>query len=138
MTLTNWAGNYVYRAGVVHHPGSVEELQELVAGSPRIRALGTRHCFNDLADDPAALVALDGLEVAPEIDEAARTVTVTGGTRYGTLAQHLHPAGWAVHNLASPEPCVAVATAPATEMCGSDARWCTAQPAGCRCCASVP
>ena len=37
-----------------------------------------------------------------------------------------------------PEPCVAVATAPATEMCGRDARLCTAQPAGCRCCASVP
>ena len=118
MTLTNWAGNYVYRAGVVHHPGSVEELQELVAGSPRIRALGTRHCFNDLADDPAALVALDALEAAPEIDEQARTVTVTGGTRYGTLAQHLHPAGWAVHNLAS-LPHISVAGAVATATHGS-------------------
>ena len=30
--------------------------------------------------------------------------------------------------LASPEPCVAVATAPATEMCGSEARLCSASP----------
>ena len=32
--------------------------------------------------------------------------------------------------LASPEPCVAVATAPATEMCGSEARLCSARPSG--------
>lgn len=121
MTLTNWAGNYTYRAAEIHHPRTVEELQEIVARSPRIRALGTRHCFNDIADDPAALVALDGLEVAPEIDEAARTVTVTGGTRYGTLAQHLHPAGWAVHNLAS-LPHISVAGAVATATHGSGDR----------------
>ena len=30
--------------------------------------------------------------------------------------------------LASPEPWVAVATAPATEMCGSEARLCSATP----------
>ena len=121
MTLTNWAGNYTYRAADIHHPRTVEELQEIVARSPRIRALGTRHCFNDIADDPAALVALDGLEGAPEIDEAARTVTVTGGTRYGTLAQHLHPAGWAVHNLAS-LPHISVAGAVATATHGSGDR----------------
>ncbi|WP_315096332.1 D-arabinono-1,4-lactone oxidase [uncultured Cellulomonas sp.] len=121
MTLTNWAGNYTYRAEVVHHPGTVEELQELVAGASRIRALGTRHCFNDIADGPAVLVALDGLEAAPEIDTDARTVTVTGGTRYGTLAQHLHPAGWAVHNLAS-LPHISVAGAVATATHGSGDR----------------
>ncbi|WP_456823186.1 D-arabinono-1,4-lactone oxidase [Cellulomonas sp. P5_E12] len=121
MTLTNWAGNYTYRAADIHRPRTVEELQEIVARSPKIRALGTRHCFNDIADDPAALVALDGLEVAPEIDEAARTVTVTGGTRYGTLAQHLHPAGWAVHNLAS-LPHISVAGAVATATHGSGDR----------------
>ena len=121
MTLTTWAGNYTYRAPAVHHPRTVEELQELVAGSERIRALGTRHCFNDLADDPVALVALDALESPPQIDEAARTVTVTGGTRYGTLARHLHPAGWAVHNLAS-LPHISVAGAVATATHGSGDR----------------
>lgn len=121
MTLTNWAGNYTYRAPEIHRPRTVEELQETVAGARKIRALGTRHCFNDIADDPAALVTLDGLEAAPEIDEAARTVTVTGGTRYGTLAQHLHPAGWAVHNLAS-LPHISVAGAVATATHGSGDR----------------
>jgi xylitol oxidase len=121
VTLTNWAGNYTYRAADIHHPRTVEELQEIVARSPRIRALGTRHCFNDIADDPAALVTLDALEAAPQIDEDARTVTVTGGTRYGTLAQHLHPAGWAVHNLAS-LPHISVAGAVATATHGSGDR----------------
>ncbi|MBO3086508.1 FAD-binding protein [Cellulomonas sp. zg-ZUI188] len=116
--LTNWAGNYTYGAAQIHHPRTVEELQETVAGARRIRALGTRHCFNDLADGPDALVALDGLESTPEIDAQARTVTVTGGTRYGTLAQHLHPAGWAVHNLAS-LPHISVAGAVATGTHGS-------------------
>ncbi|WP_456846751.1 D-arabinono-1,4-lactone oxidase [Cellulomonas sp. P5_C6] len=123
MTLTNWAGNYTYRAPEIHRPRTVEELQETVARARNIRALGTRHCFNDIADDPAALVTLDGLEAAPEIDEAARTVTVTGGTRYGTLAQHLHPAGWAVHNLASlPHISVAGAVATATHGSGDGSR----------------
>ncbi|WP_421732562.1 D-arabinono-1,4-lactone oxidase [Cellulomonas sp.] len=121
MTLTNWAGNYTYQAPEIHHPRTVEELQEVVARSSRIRALGTRHSFTDIADSHGALVVLDGLEAAPLIDEEARTVTVTGGTRYGTLAQHLHPAGWAVHNLAS-LPHISVAGAIATATHGSGDR----------------
>ena len=34
----------------VHRPSSVPELQSLVAASSRLKALGTRHCFNDIAD----------------------------------------------------------------------------------------
>ncbi|WP_421742289.1 D-arabinono-1,4-lactone oxidase [Cellulomonas sp.] len=121
MTLTNWAGNYTYLAPEIHRPRTVEELQEVVAKSSRIRALGTRHSFTDIADSHGALVVLDGLEATPQIDEEARTVTVTGGTRYGTLAQHLHPAGWAVHNLAS-LPHISVAGAIATATHGSGDR----------------
>lgn len=41
--LTNWAGNVTYSAGELHRPTSVDEVRRLVAGSTRIRALGTRH-----------------------------------------------------------------------------------------------
>ena len=58
---TNWAGNVVYRAARLHRPTSVAELQEIVAGSRRVKALGSRHCFNDIADTTADLVTLDGL-----------------------------------------------------------------------------
>ena len=55
---TNWAGNYQFHAAEVRTPESVEQLQELVSASPRIRALGTRHSFNDLADSAGTLVSL--------------------------------------------------------------------------------
>lgn len=121
MSLTNWAGNYTYRAPHVVAPRTVEELQEVVAGAAHVRALGTRHCFNDLADGPSTLVSLDGLEPQISLDEDARTVTVSGGTRYGTLARFLHDAGWAVHNLAS-LPHISVAGAVATATHGSGDR----------------
>jgi xylitol oxidase len=99
--LTTWAGNRVFTAGPVHAPRTVEELQEVVAGARQIRALGTRHCFNDIADGPGALVSLADLDVPIEVDEDARTVTVGGGVRYGDLARELHARGWALHNMAS-------------------------------------
>ena len=43
---TNWAGNYEFRAPEVTTPESVEQLQELVGVSPRIRAIGTRHSLD--------------------------------------------------------------------------------------------
>jgi hypothetical protein len=40
VALTNWAGNLTYRAAAVRHPRGVEEVQDLVARLPRVRALG--------------------------------------------------------------------------------------------------
>lgn len=50
MTSANWAGNYNYRAKTLHRPTSTEEVQELVAAADHIKALGSRHSFNDIAD----------------------------------------------------------------------------------------
>ena len=50
MALTNWAGNITFGASRVHAPHEVAQLQELVAGAARIRALGTGHSFNRIAD----------------------------------------------------------------------------------------
>lgn len=121
MTLTTWAGNLTYAAARVHEPRTVEQVQEVVAGARRVRALGTRHCFNTVADTPDDLVRLDGLDPAVEVDAAARTVTVAAGTRYGALARELHPQGWALHNLAS-LPHISVAGAVATATHGSGDR----------------
>lgn len=121
MTLTTWAGNLTYAATRVHEPRTVEEVQEVVAGARRVRALGTRHCFNDLADTPHDLVRLDGLDPDVHLDTTARTVTVAAGTRYGALARVLHPQGWALHDLAS-LPHISVAGAVATATHGSGDR----------------
>jgi xylitol oxidase len=118
MPLTNWAGNVTYRARRVHRPTSVDELRGVVAGTDRLRALGTGHAFNRLADTTGDLVSVAALPPVMDIDTAARTVTVAGGIRYGELAAHLHAAGWALHNLGS-LPHLSVAGACATATHGS-------------------
>lgn len=131
MSLTTWAGNRTYAAARVHEPRTVEEVQEVVAGARRVRALGTRHCFNDLADTEHDLVRLDALDPDVRVDAAARTVTVAAGTRYGTLARALHAQGWALHNLASlPHISVAGAVATATHGSGDRSRNLAAAVAG--------
>ena len=119
--LKNWAGNYVYRAGQIHEPETVEQIQEIVARSPKVKALGTRHSFNDIADSPGDLVSLSKFDKFLEVDPERRTVTVEAGVRYGRLAQWLHGAGYALHNLAS-LPHISVAGAVATATHGSGDR----------------
>src|SRR5690349_1961374 len=80
---TNWAGSYAYRARELHRPSTLEELQEVLACAPRIRVLGSRHTFSDIADSDA-LVSLDGLPDGVEIENG--TVTLGGAMRYGDLA----------------------------------------------------
>ena len=120
-TSTNWAGNITYGAEVLHEPTSVEELQEVVAGSSRVRAVGSRHSFNRIADTDHAQVSVARLPVRVDIDEPEREVTVSAGLRYGDLVQQLDAAGWALHNLAS-LPHISVAGAIATGTHGSGDR----------------
>jgi xylitol oxidase len=123
MTTTvgaNWAGSYHYRAAGLARPASVEELQELVAGSAHVRALGSRHSFSDLADTDGVLVELTGLPSGIRVDAEAGTVSVAGGVRYGELAEQLEREGWALANLAS-LPHISVAGAVATGTHGSGA-----------------
>ena len=115
---TNWAGNYEFRAPEVRTPESVQQLQELVSTSPRIRALGTRHSFNDLADSAGALVSLVDREPEPRLDTERMTVSVAAGTRYGVLASWLDARGFALHNMGS-LPHISVAGAIATGTHGS-------------------
>jgi xylitol oxidase len=122
MELTNWAGNLTYSADSVHHPASVVEVQELVARLPRVKALGTRHSFNTIADSPGgALISLSELAPDVTIDANAMTVSVTGGTRYGVLATALQSQGYALHNTGS-LPHISVAGATATGTHGSGDR----------------
>ena len=115
---TNWAGNYQFRAAEVRTPESVEQLQELVSSSPRIRALGTRHSFNDLADSAGTLVSLVDREPEPRLDTGRMTVSIAAGTRYGVLASWLNTRGFALHNMGS-LPHISVAGAVATGTHGS-------------------
>jgi alditol oxidase len=117
VTEVNWAGTHAYRATRIHRPSTVAELQEIVAGAPRIRVLGSRHSFNDIADS-AELVSLEGLRADTVVDRERMTVSVGAGVRYGELAEALNAEGVALHNLAS-LPHISVAGAVATATHGS-------------------
>lgn len=55
----NWAGICAYRACGLEAPQSVDALEHLVASSPRVRVLGSRHCF-DLSARLATNTPLSG------------------------------------------------------------------------------
>ena len=100
---------------------TVDDVRRAVTAGGRVRALGTRHSFNDLADNGATLVTVTGIAPDPVLDEAARTVTVGAGISYGALAAWLQERGWALHNLGS-LPHISVAGAVATGTHGSGTR----------------
>ncbi|MHA6618697.1 D-arabinono-1,4-lactone oxidase [Pseudonocardia sp. DLS-67] len=118
MVTANWAGNVVFSSREVHRPDSVARLQELVARSDRVRALGSGHSFSRIADTDGEHVTLAGLPPVVEIDTAASTARVSAGLRYGEFTGRLHEAGFALPNLGS-LPHIAVAGACATGTHGS-------------------
>lgn len=102
----NWAANFAYEAAAVEHPTSVAEVQELVAASPRVKALGTRHSFTRVADSPGGLlVSVAGLEpevtVDGAVDQGRMTARVTAGTSFGVVAAELERQGCALANMGS-------------------------------------
>ena len=115
---TTWAGSHTYVARELRRPSSVAELAELVAAEPRLRALGSRHSFTDLADSPGVLVDVTGLPGGVEVDTSRRVARVPAGLRYGDVATALHQSGWALGALAS-LPHISVAGAVATGTHGS-------------------
>lgn len=122
---SNWAGNLEYRAARLLRPTTLDEVRAAVTEGGPVRALGSRHCFNDIADTTGTHLSLDSFErvdastLTVDTDaDGSTTVTVSGGARYGELAAALYEHGYAVPNLAS-LPHISVAGAIATATHGS-------------------
>jgi alditol oxidase len=113
----NWAGNITYSTDHVHAPKNVDEVREVVKSCSKLRALGSRHSFNRIADSTQNQISLQHFDQI-EIDDKARTVTVGAGIKYGQLAPVIDGRGYALHNLAS-LPHISVAGAIATATHGS-------------------
>lgn len=116
--LTNWVGNLEYSASKVVYPETVEQVQSAVKQAEKLRALGTQHCFNKIADSPHQLLSAKKLDKILSLDANKKTVTVEAGVRYGTLGEYLQERGFALHNLAS-LPHISVAGSIATATHGS-------------------
>ncbi len=118
--LTNWSGNYQYKAERVDTPDSVEQLQKIVKSRSKIKALGTRHSFNNIADTSGDQISLKNFSQM-ELDPKSHTVTVGAGVSYGKLSPYLYEKGYALHNLAS-LPHISVAGGCATGTHGSGSK----------------
>jgi len=114
---TNWAGNYTYSTTNLHQARTAKDVQEIVKSCSHLKALGSRHSFNGIADSTENQISLKALDTI-EINSAAKTATVGAGIRYGDLAPALEAKGFALHNLAS-LPHISVAGAIATATHGS-------------------
>jgi len=117
-----WAGTHTFAAPQLVVARSIDEavaaVRDCVDSGAPVRALGTRHSFNDIADTTGTLVTLTEVPADPVLDAAAHTVTVGAGTRYGILASWLEAHGWALHNMGS-LPHISVAGATQTGTHGS-------------------
>jgi len=116
---SNWSGNYEYHTERLFLPKNVEEVQQVVKSCTRLKALGTRHSFNSIADSSANQISVKHLD-RMVLDAKAQTVTVGAGVIYGQLGPYLDGHGYALHNLASlPQISVAGACATATHGSGN-------------------
>ena len=116
--LKNWAGNLEYSTDRLYSANSLEEVRSYVKKQNKLKVLGTRHCFNNIADSTDNFLSLKSMDKVVALEPEARTVTVDAGMTYGQLCPLLHSKGFALHNLAS-LPHISIAGACSTATHGS-------------------
>src|SRR5262245_37295826 len=116
--LKNWAGNIEYSTENLNAAKSVAEVKEYVRKTEKLKVLGTRHCFNTIADSKNGFLSLTDIRNEPMLNEAEKHVIVDANITYGRLAPWLQERGYALHNLAS-LPHISVAGAVSTGTHGS-------------------
>lgn len=124
--MKNWAANLTYSSERIERPRTLAELAGIVAGEPRVRALGSRHSFCDVADTTGVHVQLDQLDdgrPSLEVDPETGVASARAGLRYGEVAAGLHAKGRALGAMASlPHISVAGAVATGTHGSGDETR----------------
>jgi xylitol oxidase len=119
--LKNWAGNLEYGTERLYSANSSDQVRDFVRKQAKLKVLGTRHCFNSIADSTDYFLSLKAMDKAVSVDPNARTVTINAGMSYGQLCPYLDSHGFALHNLAS-LPHISVAGACSTATHGSGDR----------------
>ena len=99
--MQNWSKNVDFNDRAFLQPESLAELQELVRSNQKIRARGTAHCFNEIANTSSYSINLARMPRVIEVSASTNSVKVSSGLTYGELAPELYNQGWALNNLAS-------------------------------------
>jgi xylitol oxidase len=102
----------------LYSANSLEQVRSYVSKQRKVKVLGSRHCFNNIADSTNNFLSLKSMDSIVALDPEARTVTVHAGMTYGQLCPLLHSKGFALHNLAS-LPHISIAGACSTATHGS-------------------
>ena len=96
----NWSGTYHFHTDHVFQPQDAAAVVEEVRSTAKLRALGTRHSFNGIADSSSAQISMLGLKNV-DVNAGDHTVRAGAGVRLGDLAIEIDKQGWALHNLPS-------------------------------------
>jgi alditol oxidase len=99
--MQNWSKNIDFNDRQYFQPRSLLELQELVRTNQKIRARGSAHSFNEIANTSSYSINMAKLPKVIEINSESKSVKVAAGLTYGELAPELHKHGWGLNNLAS-------------------------------------
>ncbi|MDA0746398.1 MAG: FAD-binding protein [bacterium] len=97
----NWSGHTPFHSARFHQPATIAELQEIVRNADKVHVIGSRHCFNDIANTTGDLISLSSLDHNLVINRENNTATVNAGITYHELCPQLHAAGYGLPNLAS-------------------------------------
>jgi len=99
----NWSQTCECIPEKILYPSSIEEITSIVKEASkqekRIRVVGAGHSFTSLVKTNDWLISLDLLSGIEQLDEAASTVTVLGGTRIFQLGEALGQEGYSQENL---------------------------------------
>ncbi len=77
--LKNWAGNLEYSTDNITYPHAVKEIQDQVKKLEKLKILGSRHCFNKIADSKDNLLVMAKRNNVLSLDKKSKKVTVEGG-----------------------------------------------------------
>lgn len=126
----NWAGNLAYSARRVVRPRTPDELAAAVASAERVKPLGSRHSFSDVADTTGTHIQIDAYDdgrPAVVVDPVTGVASLRAGLLYGQAAVALAAQGRALRTMAS-LPHISLAGAVATATHGSgDTNGCLAR-----------
>ena len=82
--LRNWAGNYRYSTNRITSATSLAQIQEFVRKHAHFKVLGTRHCFNGIADSADEFLSLR------EMNDSRRARS-RGADGHGGVGNELRP-----------------------------------------------
>jgi hypothetical protein len=81
--------NLEYGTERLYTATSFEDVQRFVKANNQFKVLGTRHCFNELANSATQFLSLRSQDKIISLDAKAQTVTIESGMSYGQLCPYL-------------------------------------------------